>query len=171
MRFPECLPSLIYLITDHLFILSLITYFITCLSFISRSLYVSGYSKFCFNFLLPLINSLDMCTYNLKIYCLFNVKGFPGGASGKEPTCQCRRLKSEDADLIPGLGKSAAEGNGNPFQYYCLENSTDRGAWPATVHRVAKSRKQSDYGRRILVILLLQFLAQQHAHKLHPCSN
>ena len=93
MRFPECLPSLIYLITDHLFILSLITYFITCLSFISRSLYVSGYSKFCFNFLLPLINSLDMCTYNLKIYCLFNVKGFPGGASGKEPTCQCRRHK------------------------------------------------------------------------------
>ena len=60
-----------------------------------------------------------MCTYNLKMYCLFNVKDFPGGASGKEPTCQCRRLKRENAGLIPGLGKSAAEGNGNPFQYSC----------------------------------------------------
>ena len=31
--------------------------------------------------------------------------------------------------LIPGLGKSSGEGNGNPLQYYCLENPTDRGAW------------------------------------------
>ena len=151
--------------------LSLITYFITYLSFISCPLYVSGYSKFCFNFLLPLIISSNMCTCNLKIYCFFNVKGFPGGASGKEPTCQCRRLKREDAGLIPGLGKSPAEGNGNPFQYSCLENSTDRGAWPATVHRVAKIRKQIDYGRCILVTLLLKFFAQQHVLKLHPCSN
>ena len=40
---------------------------------------------------------------------------------------------------IPGLGRSTGEGNGNPLQYSCLENPMDRGAWQATVHRVAKS--------------------------------
>ena len=40
-----------------------------------------------------------------------------------------------DPGLIPGSGTSP-EGNGNRFQYPCLENSMDRGAWPATVHRV-----------------------------------
>ena len=44
-----------------------------------------------------------------------------------------------DAGLIPGSGRSSGEGNGNPLQYSCLENSMDRGAWRATVHRVAKS--------------------------------
>ena len=40
---------------------------------------------------------------------------------------------------IPGSGRSPGEGNGNPFQYSCLENPMDRGAWPAIVHGVAKS--------------------------------
>ena len=43
-----------------------------------------------------------------------------------------------DAGLIPGLGRSPGEGNGNPLQYSCLENSMDRGTWQATVHEVAK---------------------------------
>ena len=43
---------------------------------------------------------------------------------------------------IPGLGRYPGEGNGNPLQYSCLENSMDRGAWWATVHGVAKSRTQ-----------------------------
>ena len=43
-------------------------------------------------------------------------------------------------DLIPGLERSPGEGNGNPFQYSCLENSMDRGAWRATVHGIIKSR-------------------------------
>ena len=43
-------------------------------------------------------------------------------------------------DLIPGLGRSPGEGNGNPLQYSCLENSMDREAWWATVHGAAKSR-------------------------------
>ena len=46
---------------------------------------------------------------------------------------------SSDAGLIPGLGRSAGGGHGNPLQYSCLENSMDRGAWWATVHGVAKS--------------------------------
>ena len=40
---------------------------------------------------------------------------------------------------IPGSGRSPAGGNGNPRQYSCLENTKDRGAWQATVHRVAES--------------------------------
>ena len=37
------------------------------------------------------------------------------------------------------MGRSPGEGNGNPLQYYCLENAMDRGAWRATVHGVAES--------------------------------
>ena len=44
-----------------------------------------------------------------------------------------------DLGSIPGWGRTPGEGNGNPLQYNCLENSTDRGAWQATVHGVAKS--------------------------------
>ena len=44
-----------------------------------------------------------------------------------------------DADWIPESGRSPGVGNGKPFQQSCLENSTDRGAWQATVHGVAKS--------------------------------
>jgi len=42
--------------------------------------------------------------------------------------------------LIPGLGRSLGGGNGNPLQYSCLENPTDRGAWWATAHGVVKSQ-------------------------------
>ena len=59
--------------------------------------------------------------------------GFTGGLSGKESPC-----KAGDMGLIPGLGRSHGEGNGNPFQYSCLGNPMDRGAWQATVHGVTK---------------------------------
>ena len=42
--------------------------------------------------------------------------------------------------LIPGLGRSPGEVNGYPLQYSCLENSRDRGAWPAIVYGITKSR-------------------------------
>ena len=58
-------------------------------------------------------------------------------ALGKESTCQCRRL---DSGLIPESGRSPGGRHGNPLQYSCLENPMDRGAWRATVHRVAKSQ-------------------------------
>ena len=61
--------------------------------------------------------------------------GFPGGSEGKESACNPGDLGS-----IPGSGRSPGEGNGNPHQYSCLENSVDGGAWEATVHGVAKSR-------------------------------
>ena len=47
-----------------------------------------------------------------------------------------------DVGLISGSGRSPGEGNGNPLQYACLKNSTDRGAWRATVHRVSDSWTQ-----------------------------
>ena len=47
---------------------------------------------------------------------------------------------SGDSGSIPGWGRSPGEGNGNPFQCSCLENSMDRVAWRATVHGVAKSQ-------------------------------
>ena len=54
-------------------------------------------------------------------------KVFPGGASGNEPACQCRRVR--DPDLIAGSGRSPRGGHGNPLQYSRLENPTDRIPW------------------------------------------
>ena len=47
---------------------------------------------------------------------------------------------ARDVGSILGSGRSPGGGHGNPLQYSCLENPKDRGAWQATVHRVAKSR-------------------------------
>ena len=63
------------------------------------------------------------------------VEGFPDGSAGEETACNVG-----DTSLIPKLGRSAREGNGNPLQYSCLENSMDRGAWQATVLGVTKSQ-------------------------------
>ena len=59
--------------------------------------------------------------------------GFPGGSVVKNLSAN-----AGDASSILGLGRSPGEGNGNPLQYSCLENPTDRGAWQATVHGVAR---------------------------------
>ena len=56
--------------------------------------------------------------------------GFPGDSN-------CKGLGS-----VPGLGRSPGGGHGHPFQYSCLENPIDRGAWWATVYWVAKSWTQ-----------------------------
>ena len=65
------------------------------------------------------------------------VSGFPCGSDGKVSACSVG-----DTGLISGSGRSPKEGNGNPLQYPCLENSMGRGAWQVTVHGVAKSRTQ-----------------------------
>ena len=66
--------------------------------------------------------------------------GLPCGSEGKKSAC-----KVGDLGWIPGSGRSPGEGkgyfgegNGNPFQYSCLENPMNKGAWQATVHGVAK---------------------------------
>ena len=60
--------------------------------------------------------------------------GFISSSDSKASACS-----GGDLGLIPGSGKSPGEGNGNPLQYSCLENSMDRGAWWAVVHGVSKS--------------------------------
>ena len=64
----------------------------------------------------------------------YGMGGFPGSSDGKESVCNAGDLAS-----IPGLGRSPGEENGNSFQYSCLENPMDWGAWWATVHGVSKS--------------------------------
>ena len=64
---------------------------------------------------------------------LMRVQGFPGGSEVKVSACNVGDLGS-----IPGLGRSPGEGNVNPLQNSCLENTMDGGAWWGTVHGVAK---------------------------------
>ena len=67
--------------------------------------------------------------------------------------------KAGDLGSIPGSGRSPGEGNGNPLQYYCLENSMNRGAWWATVHGVL----QLDTTERLRCIeFMLRWIQQPH---------
>ena len=59
--------------------------------------------------------------------------GFPIGPVVKNPPANARDMGS-----IPGSGRSPGEGKGNPLQYSCLGNPTDRGAWQATVRGVQR---------------------------------
>ena len=61
--------------------------------------------------------------------------GFPRGSVGKESACN-----AGDLGLIPGSGRDPGEGNSNPLQYSCLENSMDEGARQGTVHGIAKNQ-------------------------------
>ena len=65
------------------------------------------------------------------------MEGFPGRSVVKNPPAN-----TGNAGLIPGSGRFPGEGNGNPLQYYCLENPMDRGVWWAIAHGVAKSQIQ-----------------------------
>ena len=65
----------------------------------------------------------------------FAILQFRGGSVGKESACN-----AGDMDLITGCGRFLGGGPSNPFQYSCLENPMDRGAWWAIVRGVAKSQ-------------------------------
>ena len=67
-------------------------------------------------------------------------KGFPGGSVVQNLPANAG--DAGDVGLIPGWRRSPGVGNGNPFQYSCLGNPMDRGAWWATVHGVTKIRAQ-----------------------------
>ena len=77
--------------------------------------------------------------YLLLYVCVYRM-GLSRWVNGKESSCNVGNVSS-----IPGSGRSPGGGHGNPLQYSCLENLTDRGAWWAAVHRVAKSLTQSDF--------------------------
>ena len=72
-----------------------------------------------------------LCSNNLSFSS--GKKGFPGGSVVKNLPANAGY-----ASLISGSGRSPGEGNGNSLQYFCLENSMDRGAWKAVVQGVAK---------------------------------
>ena len=63
------------------------------------------------------------------------ILGFPRSSFAKESACS-----AGDLGLIPELGRSSGERNGNPLQYSCLENPMDRGIWQAIVHGVTEVR-------------------------------
>jgi len=70
-----------------------------------------------------------------------------------------------DASSMPGSGRSAGEGSGNPLQYSCLENSMDRGDWWATVHGVVKSQTRlSDSDMYICVYVYTHTHTHIHTH-------
>ena len=54
----------------------------------------------------------------------------------------CNAGATEDARSIPASGRSSGGGNGNPLQYSCLENSMERRAWQAIVHKIEESWTQ-----------------------------
>ena len=74
-----------------------------------------------------------MLTEILNTYIYVLNWGFPHSSVGKESVCH-----AGDQGLIPGLGRSSREGNGNPLQSPRLENPMDGGAWRATVHGITR---------------------------------
>ena len=71
-----------------------------------------------------------------------------------------------DAGSVPGLGRYPGEGNGNPLQYSCLENSMDRGTWWATVNGL----QRVGMAERLTLSLSKQFLKEMLSQK-SPCSQ
>ena len=72
---------------------------------------------------------------------------FPGSTVVKNPPANAGDTR--DVGFISGSGRSLGEGNGNPLQYSCLDNSMDRGAWWATVHGVEKELTQLSNGPQV----------------------
>ena len=71
---------------------------------------------------------------------------FPGGSDGEASV-----YNAGDLDSIPGSGRFPGERNGNPLQYSCLENPTERGAWQARVHGVTRVRTTTTINNKDLL--------------------
>ena len=80
---------------------------------------------------------LSIEAFCICIWVCIHFKGFPGNAVVENLPANLGDAR--DVGLNPGLGRLPGVGNGNPFQYSCLENPMDREAWGDTVHSVAKS--------------------------------
>ena len=78
---------------------------------------------------------LYVCPFWRNVYSGLLPIFSPSGSGGKVSTCNAGDLGS-----IPGLGISPGEGNGNPLQFSCMDNSMDRGAWMAIIYGVSKSQ-------------------------------
>ena len=64
--------------------------------------------------------------------------------SKTKPSIKGSICNAGDVSLIPWLGRFPGRGHGDPLQYYCLENPTDRGAWRATVRGVTKELDRTE---------------------------
>ena len=68
---------------------------------------------------------------------IFTPGGFPDGSDGKKK--KKNACIAEDSSSIPGSRRYPGEGNGNPLQFSCLENSMDRRGWTAIIHGITES--------------------------------
>ena len=75
--------------------------------------------------------------------------------------------------MIPGLGRSPGEGNGNPLQYSCLENPTDGGAWWAKIHGVTKSQTRlSDFTiEEYILFYVLLYKTSEKPYRHEPLTT
>ena len=106
-----------------------------------------GFKSTIWSFVPSLFFSLFLTSFWLmRIFCIIHLSsntglmGSPGGTVVKNSPSNAGDVA--EVGLIPVLGRSPGGGNGNPFQYSCLENPMHRGAWWATVHGVTKSWTQ-----------------------------
>ena len=102
-----------------------------------------------------------------------NALGFPGGSQVKNPPTNAG--DAGDTGLASRSGRSPGGGNGDPLQCSCLENPMDRGAWWATVHRVAKSQIQISMkigmnGFLIKICILSIEKCLRMCHPVYSCS-
>ena len=95
---------------------------------------------------------MDAWTKMWHLTFTYHIWDFPGSSDSKESA-----YNAGDLCLIPGSERSPKEGNGNPLQYSCLENSMDRGAWWATVHGVSKESDTTEQ-------LTLRLSIHTHTH-------
>ena len=92
--------------------------------------------------------------------------GFPGDSMVKNLL-----VNAGNVGLIPGLERSPREGNGNPFQYSCLGNPMDRGAWQATFHGVPKSQTQLNNYTTTTTVLACPVDKATHMLPMPPSST
>ena len=83
---------------------------------------------------------LDVEIHLIHLFAVQHIGGFPGASVVKNLPA-----KAGDMGFIPELGRSPGEGNGNPLQYFCLGNPTDRGAWQVTVLGAAEGSDMTDH--------------------------
>ena len=126
---------------DNFLFFKLLSFTLLCYSIPSKLIYGECWTKDCLAFILQAKgkhqNAREETSSDQLIWLLLSISCFPGDTVVKNLP-----LNAGEAGSIPGFGRSPGVGNGNPFQYSCLENSINRGIWWATVHRVAKSWTQ-----------------------------
>ena len=104
-------------------------------AFSKSSVYIwSSWFTYCWSLAWRILSTALLAGESAQLYGSW---GLPGGSVDKDSACNAGEL-----DLIPRSGRPPGEGNGNPLQYSCLENSMDKVTWRATVHGVAKSWTQ-----------------------------